>query len=542
MAGIDISSVKFNVMKFDGSSNFGLWQRRVKDLLVQQGIVKVLYEMKPNGIAVIDWKELEAKAVATNRLCLGDDMMYHIMDEESLAAVWLKLKSRYMSKSLTNKLYLKQRLYGLKMAEGSNLSQHINMFNQIIDDLKKVDVKFEDEDEALMLLNSLPTYSMYENLVTTLTWGKETLELEDVIGALLAFHQRKKNIDENFQREELVVKGNYEHGRNSNKDDSKGKNSWSKSRRRKDINCYKCGKKGHVKQDCPDRKKNKDDENEGSSKSANIVEDNSNDDNGDMLSVASNSEHLVDSWILDSTCLFYVTPNRDWFDTYRSINSNIVTMGNDAHCKITGIGNIRIKMFDSVVKTLCEVRHIPEVKKNLISLGILDSNGYGYKSESRVMKVTKGAMVVMKGQKSSKNIYKLLGNTVVGGIASVESDSDCTILWHMQLGHMSERGMLELHKRNLLKGVKTYKLDLCKFYVLGKQNRVQFKTATHKTEGILYYVHSDVWGPVKTASQGRHMYFVIFIDDFSRKVPVHFMWHKSETFAKFKLWKAEVKN
>ena len=37
--------------------------------------------------------ELEAKVMATIRLCLGDDVMYHVMDEESLVAVWLKLKS-----------------------------------------------------------------------------------------------------------------------------------------------------------------------------------------------------------------------------------------------------------------------------------------------------------------------------------------------------------------------------------------------------------------------------------------------------------------
>jgi hypothetical protein len=74
----------------------------------------------------------------------------------------------------------------------------------------------------------------------------------------------------------------------------------------------------------------------------------------------------------------------------------------------------------------------------------------------------------------------------------MEFESDCPILWHMWLGHMSEQGMLELHKKNLLKGVKTCKLDFCKFCVLGKHNRVQFKTATYKTEGILDYVHSDV--------------------------------------------------
>jgi hypothetical protein len=109
------------------------------------------------------------------------------------------------------------------------------------------------------------------------------------------------------------------------------------------------------------------------------VEDNSDDVDGDMLYVASTSEHPVDSWILDSAYSFHVTPNRDWFDTYRSINSGIVTMGTSVHCKITGIGNIIIKMFDGVVKTLCNVKHVPEVEKNLISLDTLDSNGYGYK-------------------------------------------------------------------------------------------------------------------------------------------------------------------
>ena len=75
MAGIDTSSAKLDVMKFDRSENFGLWQRRVKDLLVQQGMMKVLYGSKPKGMADIDWKELEVKAVATIRLCLKDDVM-----------------------------------------------------------------------------------------------------------------------------------------------------------------------------------------------------------------------------------------------------------------------------------------------------------------------------------------------------------------------------------------------------------------------------------------------------------------------------------
>ena len=78
---------KFNVVKFDGSGNFSLGQKRVKHLLVQQGMVKALYRKQPEGMDDMDWKDLEAKAVATIRLCLADGVMYHVMDEESPAAI-----------------------------------------------------------------------------------------------------------------------------------------------------------------------------------------------------------------------------------------------------------------------------------------------------------------------------------------------------------------------------------------------------------------------------------------------------------------------
>ncbi|KAG6675849.1 hypothetical protein I3842_15G125400 [Carya illinoinensis] len=82
------------MVKFDGSGNFRFWQRKVKDLLVQQGLVKALYGKQLVGMDDMDWKELEAKAVATIRLCLADDVMYHVMDDESPAEVWLKLERK----------------------------------------------------------------------------------------------------------------------------------------------------------------------------------------------------------------------------------------------------------------------------------------------------------------------------------------------------------------------------------------------------------------------------------------------------------------
>ena len=121
---INASIAKIDVVKFDGIGNFGLWQRRVKDLLVQQGLVKALYEKakKPETIMDDEWEELDMKVVNTIRLYLADELMYDVMDDVSSAAIWLKLKSRYMSKSLTNKLNLKRKLYELKMVEGADLA------------------------------------------------------------------------------------------------------------------------------------------------------------------------------------------------------------------------------------------------------------------------------------------------------------------------------------------------------------------------------------------------------------------------------------
>ncbi|KAK3006921.1 hypothetical protein RJ639_016776 [Escallonia herrerae] len=62
------------------------------------------------------------------------------------------------------------------------------------------------------------------------------------------------------------------------------------------------------------------------------------------------------------------------------------------------------------------------------------------------------------------------------------------------------------------------------------------------SKGVLDYVHSDVWGPIKHVSNGGARYFVTFIDDFLRKVWIYFMKHKSEVFNVFKQWKARVEN
>ncbi|KAE8655249.1 hypothetical protein F3Y22_tig00117034pilonHSYRG01568 [Hibiscus syriacus] len=368
--------------------------------------------------------------------------------------IWRKLESQFMFKSLTTKLYLKQRLYGLKMQDDHDLAQHVNVFNQIVSDLARLDVKIEDEDRAMILLCSLPP--SYEHMVTTLTYGKETINVEVITAALLAHNQRKQNAGENSQADSLYVKGNRDRGRMLEKAGSGKRNSRSKSRDKKTIHCYKCKEAGHMKRDYPKLKKQTDEKRDVSSKSVNVVEDDNSDcSEGDMLSIS--MTQLTDAWILDFGCSYHITPNREWFSTYMSVNSGSVYLGDDRCCNIVGIGDVRIKMYDGSVRTLSGVRHIPDLKKNLISLGTLHKNGFIPKADEdrETIWIVKGALTVMKGKLTAGNIYRLLGSTVAGGVHYVESCDYITKLWHMRLAHLSERGMTELHKRNLLHGVKS---------------------------------------------------------------------------------------
>jgi hypothetical protein len=83
---INASIATVGLVKFDGTGNFGLWQRRVNDLLVQQGLVKALYgkTKKPEKMTDEEWEELDMKAVSTIRLLLADEVMYDVMEETQL--------------------------------------------------------------------------------------------------------------------------------------------------------------------------------------------------------------------------------------------------------------------------------------------------------------------------------------------------------------------------------------------------------------------------------------------------------------------------
>jgi 5'-3' exoribonuclease 2 len=136
----------------------------------------------------------------------------------------------------------------------------------------------------------------------------------------------------------------------------------------------------------------------------------------------------------------------------------------------------------------------------------------------------------------------LQGSTVTGSAAVASSSKDNTKLWHLRLGHMSEKGIQILKKKGYLDNHCTGKVDFCEHCIFGKQRKVSFSKAIHRTKGTLDYIHSDLWGPSRIPSRGKCHYMLTFIDDFSRKLWVYFLKQKNEAFSTFKEWKLLIEN
>jgi hypothetical protein len=97
-------------------------------------------------------------------------------------------------------------------------------------------------------------------------------------------------------------------------------------------------------------------------------------------------------------------------------------------------------------------------------------------------------------------------------------------LWHRRLGHL-HHGALEIMKQistRLPRGTLA-QLDQCKGCTLGKYVKSTFHEKENRASVILERIHIDVCGPFSVASTTKHRYYVIFVDDFSRKCWIFFM-------------------
>ncbi|RVW83457.1 Retrovirus-related Pol polyprotein from transposon TNT 1-94 [Vitis vinifera] len=158
------------------------------------------------------------------------------------------------------------------------------------------------------------------------------------------------------------------------------------------------------------------------------------------------------SWVIDNGASIHATPRKDFFTSYTSDDFGSVRMGNDGSAKAIGMGDVRLETSNGTMLTLKNVKHIPDIRMNLISTGKLDDEGFYNTFRDSQWKLTRGSMAIAKGNKSS-SLYLMQARVIDSSINAVDDDSTFE-LWHNRLGHMSEKGLMILAKKNLLSSMK----------------------------------------------------------------------------------------
>ncbi|KAL2235826.1 UNVERIFIED_CONTAM: Retrovirus-related Pol polyprotein from transposon TNT 1-94 [Sesamum indicum] len=400
---------KFPVERFN-SSNFGFWRMQMEAYLYGKDLYEPLAE-KSEKTSDEEWKVLDRKAMSAIILSLSRNVAYHVKGAKSTKEVLQTLADMYEKPSTMNKVMLMKKLFRLQMEERKSVADHLNDFNQLTTQLASVDIVFDDEEK--MKFDNIRDMMLNEKTRRRQTGGSS--------GSALHTESRARP----------DTRGKYR-GRSK----SRGKNKGTK-----EMVCWNCEKPGHMKSECRAPKKEK----EG--RTANVTTEEITD--ALLLSVSCSS----DDWVVDSGASFHSCSNKDIMEPYTSGDFALVYLADNKPLKIVGNGDVRIKSTNGSCWTLHDVRHIPGLKRNLISVGQLDSDRFHTTFGDAKWKISRGAMTLARGLKSGM-LYMAGGSNSNIPFAGTVSQAN---LWHNRLGHMSEKGMNVLKSKERLPELKRWR-------------------------------------------------------------------------------------
>ena len=241
-----MNNSRIEVVKFNGTNNFGMWRCEVMDALNAQNLEDtLLLEKKKDTTTDDEWAKMNRSACGLIRSCLSQDIKYSVQHEKSAKDMWNTLEKKYLTKSVESRLQLKSKLYLFRMQRGSTVNEHLNRFTKLLTDLLNVDAIISEEDKSVILLNSLPPEE-YEIFTMTFLNGKQTLDYDEISSALMSYEKRKN--EKHSGRSSSSAEALEVRGRSSSR---KGKEVRGRSKSRpglrdlKKDQCMYCKEFGH---------------------------------------------------------------------------------------------------------------------------------------------------------------------------------------------------------------------------------------------------------------------------------------------------------
>lgn len=352
--------------KLKGTENYATWAIEMELRLVEADLWDVVKSSMEELLRtrrdtqVLQKKNEKARA----KILLGiDKSMYLSLKVHCNARdLWLALQNMFQDSGLERKLYLRSLLYNLKFEECKSVPDYLNKAISYRAQLIDMGVTISEEDMACLLLMKLP--KSYRPLVLSL--GNQELTVELVQGKLLAeeSHIKMEEATEYKSSSEGVFL--VKHGQ--------------KKYNNKEIECYNCRRKGHIAKWCRFNKNSrygnpayKVDEPEERVEVLHCVDVDSSED-GISSYVNTVSESNGTKWVLDSGAGSHLTNEESILSDTRVINTNIY-LANNKRLNCTKVGNVNMKTQCGTAIKFENVKYVPELKCNLLSVARLTDKG-----------------------------------------------------------------------------------------------------------------------------------------------------------------------
>lgn len=504
------------------ATNYQHWKLRMEMVLLERDLWDVVSGEVSDD--VLDSKRL-GLAFAAIALNVEDDQLNHIKAfKNDGRRAWLALENIHQPKGPVHAMFLYKKLFRLRLAGDGDMRKHLDAFDDLMNQLSAVTTdRLPEELVGTLLLNSVT--DAYENLVVAIEAQQvDSISVEYIKSRLMSEYVRRS--DETNTEENVLV----------------SRDKPSKTRPRNTYSCEYCHKKGHTSDRCYkkayDLAKKDEQANIAVEESAYAA-----DENTISKSVSSKSSSADSAvWLLDSGCSQHMCKTSNFLSDPRDAGGRKINFGNDGVLAAKLYGTVTFdKPFSG---KFTDVLFVPGIAYNLISVRQLASRGY------RVVFANKRATVYSPANKVLFEVPEVDGlfavsvrllscNSSYSLPALVAHSNGC--VWHRRLGHPGVSAMKQLANSGSLReensvaveSLKSSNSIVCEPCQSGKQSRLPFGVREYTATCVLELLHIDLCGPIEPKSLSGCSYFMMIVDDYSRKFFVCFLRNKSDAFDAF---------
>lgn len=520
-----------NFEKLRGRENYDTWKIATKSYLT----IKNLWSVIEKESSPDDSPETNARAISELILLVEQSLYSYIEDSKSASVVWKSLERAFDDSGVSRKITILNHLVSVKLIQYKSMEKYINTILLYWGKTKIAGFNLEEQVIASLMLGGLP--EEYRAMILGIENSGHELTVDYVKNILL------QGIPDPFTEGEDKAMPLIEFKGSS----KKWKKGWKGKMRcfkcgdtlhvimncpKKNLKCHQCGDVNHLVASCPVRRKKRIQPRRGPIPDANVEK--------TMIVFFSNNgcDVMKNDWYIDSGATGHVCNDKSYFENYlEERTGKEILVANSSKVRVHGSGTVRLNIGGQAV-VLKKVNHVPAMCTNLISVRRVTESGFDVLfTQGRCRILDNNKAVIIEGRLLD-GMYKVKTNSGMEFVCLSKNMGDSE-KWHQKLGHPGYSSMKFLESNDEKVVMPNEK---CKVCVMGKQTRETYPAIGNRSFEQLDLIHTDVNGPMPTASLGGHRYFVSFIDDYSKKVFIYPMKLKSEVYARMVEFKNLVEN